>query len=73
MVSGEDEHPGTDQLISDVSGRAGIPRTRCDACSLGKDVVAAIGDLTQLLDGFVEVAAFSLQLVNRRLASKPCL
>ena len=56
-VSGDDEHPGGDQLIANVSGRPGIPRPRGDARSLGEDVVAAIGDLAQLLDGFVEVAA----------------
>ena len=56
-ASGEDQHRGTDQLIADVSGRAGIPRPGSDASGLGKDVVAAIGDLAQLLNGFVEVAA----------------
>jgi hypothetical protein len=51
MVTGEDEHPSADQLIANVSGRAGIPRPG-DACSLGKDVVSAIGDIAQLLDRF---------------------
>ena len=37
-----------DQLITEVSGRAGAPRSGSDACSLGQDVVAAIGDLAQL-------------------------
>jgi hypothetical protein len=41
-----------------VSGRAGVPRPGSDACSLGKYVVTAIGDLAQLLDGFIQVAAF---------------
>jgi hypothetical protein len=50
-VSGEEEHPGADQLITNVSGRAGIPEPGVDACNLGKAVVTAIGDLAQLLDG----------------------
>jgi hypothetical protein len=41
----EDEHAGTDQLIADVSGWAGIPGARSDPGGLGQDVVAADGDL----------------------------
>jgi hypothetical protein len=40
-----------------MSGRAGIPEPGSDAGSLGKDVVTAIGDLAQLLNGFIQVAA----------------
>ena len=44
--------------MADTGGRPRVPRPGSDACSLSQDVVAAIGDLAQLLDGFVEVAAF---------------
>jgi hypothetical protein len=57
MVSGDDEHPGTDQLIADMCGRPRILRPGSDASSFGKDVVAAVSYLAQLFDGFVEVAA----------------
>ena len=40
-----------------MSGRSGVPGPDSDAGCLGKDVVAAIGDLAQLLDGFIQVAA----------------
>ena len=56
--AGEDQHSGADQLMPDVSGRVGVPISCSDACGLGQDVVAAIGDLAQLLDGFIEAAAF---------------
>jgi hypothetical protein len=52
-----DEHPGADQLIADVSGWACIPGARGDPRSLGQDVVASVGELAQLFDGFVEVSA----------------
>jgi hypothetical protein len=55
-AAGEDQHRGADQLIADVSGRTGVPRPGSDAGGLGKDVVTAIGDLAQFLDGFVQVA-----------------
>jgi hypothetical protein len=54
---GADEHPGADQLIADVGGWAGIPGAGGDASGLGKYVVTAIGDLAQLLDRFVKIAA----------------
>ena len=57
VASREDQHPGTDQLIADVSGWAGIPEARGDPGGLGQDVVTAVGDLAQLFDRFVEVAA----------------
>jgi hypothetical protein len=44
--------------MADVSGRAGVPTPGSDARGLGQDVVAAIGDLAQLLDGFIEATAF---------------
>jgi hypothetical protein len=37
--------------------RPGWHTTCIDACGLGKDVVAAIGNLSQLLDGLIQVAA----------------
>ena len=55
VASREDQHPGT--LIADVSGWAGIPEARGDPGGLGQDVVTAVGDLAQLFDRFVEVAA----------------
>ena len=42
--------------MADVRRRAGV--TSSDASGLGQDVVAAIGDLAQLLDGFIKAAAF---------------
>jgi hypothetical protein len=38
--------------MADVRRRAGV--TSSDASGLGQDVVAAIGDLAQLLDGFIK-------------------
>jgi hypothetical protein len=55
-ASGENQHRSADQLIADVSGRVGLPRPGSDARGLGKDVVATIGDLTQLLHGLIQVA-----------------
>ncbi len=52
-----DEHPSADQLIADVSGWAGVPGAGGDASGLGEDVVTAVGELAQLFDGFVKVAA----------------
>jgi hypothetical protein len=37
---------------------AGLPGAGSDAGGLGQDVVTAVGDLAQLLDGFIQVAAF---------------
>jgi hypothetical protein len=37
---------------------AGVPGTGCDARCLGEDVVSAVGDVAEFLDGFVEVATF---------------
>jgi hypothetical protein len=48
--AGEDQHSSADQLIADVSGRAGIPISGSDASGLGQDVVTAIGDLAQLFE-----------------------
>jgi hypothetical protein len=55
-ASGEIQHRCADQLTADV--RPGVLGPRSDACSLSQYVVAAIGHLAQLLDGFVEAAAF---------------
>jgi hypothetical protein len=41
-----------------MSGWPRVPRPGLDARGLGKDVVAAIGDLSKLFDGFVKAAAF---------------
>jgi hypothetical protein len=67
-TSGEDQHPGADQFIANMGGWAGVPRPGSDACSLRKDVVTAIGNLAQLLNGFIEVAA--LRGVTHRRAVK---
>ena len=42
-ASGEDQHPGGDQLMANVCGRPGVPRSRGDPSGLGQDVVSAIG------------------------------
>lgn len=55
-ASGEDEHPGCDQLMADMRGRPGMPRTCLNAGGLGQDVVAVVGDLAELFDCFIEVA-----------------
>ena len=51
-----------------MSGRAGVRRPSSNACGFGQDVVAAIGDLAQLFDRFIEVA--SLGGVPHRAAVK---
>jgi hypothetical protein len=43
--------------MADVSW-PGVPEPGGDTCSLSQDIVAAIGDLAQLLDGLIQVAAF---------------
>jgi hypothetical protein len=52
-VSRDDEHPGADQLIADMGGWSGIPGAGGDPGGLGKDVVTAVGDLAQLLNGLI--------------------
>jgi hypothetical protein len=52
-ASRQDEHPGADQW----EWPAGIPRPGSNARGLGQDVVTAVGDLAQLFDRFVKVAA----------------
>jgi hypothetical protein len=56
MAAGHDQQSGGDQLMSDVSGRPRVPRTRRDAGRLSEHLIMAIGDLTQLGDGFIEAA-----------------
>jgi hypothetical protein len=41
-----------------MRGRPGVPGSGFDAGSFGEDVISAACDLAQLLDGFVQVAAF---------------
>jgi hypothetical protein len=43
--------------MTDMGGRPRVPGTGGDACDLSEHMVAAIGDLTQLGDGLVKVAA----------------
>jgi len=49
-AAGEDQQPGADQLITDMSGRPGIPRPGSDARGLSEDVVTTISDLAQSAD-----------------------
>jgi hypothetical protein len=51
-ATSKDEHPGTDQLIPDVTGWAGISGARSETGGLGQNVVTAVGELAQLFDGF---------------------
>src|SRR5215204_6556485 len=53
----EDQHSGADQLVAHMGGWTGIPRARSDPGSFGQDVVTALGDLAQIFDCFVQVAA----------------
>jgi hypothetical protein len=55
-ATGQNLHPGGDQLVSDMSGRAGIPRAGGDARSFGKYVVATVSDLAKLRDGLGKIA-----------------
>jgi hypothetical protein len=50
--------PGGDQLMANVCGRPGVPRSRGDPCGLGQDVVTAIGNVSEFLDRFIKAAAF---------------
>jgi hypothetical protein len=59
--------PGGDQFMANVCGRPCVPRSRGDPCGLGQDVVAAIGDVSEFLDRFVEVAALLARAVRRLL------
>ena len=76
-VFAEHEHSSGNQLRADVCRRPCLPRPSSDAGSLGKDVVGPIGDLAQLLDGFVEVAcsaasAWPSSYGTRRASSATC-
>jgi hypothetical protein len=64
-ASGKDQHPGADQFIADVSGPTAYQGPGNDPSDLGKDVVTAVGELAQLLDGFVEVAPFGGRIAWR--------
>jgi hypothetical protein len=57
VAASHDQHSGSDQLMTDMGGRPRVPGTGGDACGLSEHMVAAIGDLTQLGDGLVKVAA----------------
>jgi hypothetical protein len=50
-ATGQDEHPGSDQLVSDMSGRTGIPRARSAAAvtALQRDRGLAERSLLSLL------------------------
>jgi hypothetical protein len=58
MAAGHDQQPGGDQLMTHMGGRPRVPGTRGDAGRLSEHLIMAIGDLTQLGDGFIEAAPF---------------
>jgi hypothetical protein len=43
--------------MANVCGGPGVPRSRGDPCGFGQDVVTAIGDVSEFLDGLVKAAA----------------
>jgi hypothetical protein len=58
MTCGHDQHSGGHQLMTDMRGQPRVSGTRGDAGRFGEHMIMAIGDLSQLGDGVVEVAAF---------------
>ena len=47
-TAGKDEHAGGDQLVTDMSGRAGVPGSGGDAGGFGEDMIATVTDLAEL-------------------------
>jgi hypothetical protein len=71
------QHPGADQLKADVSGWAGIPRSRGDSGGLGQDVVTVISYLaspqlaTDLAkDNFLQAATYCSEVECRMSRSR---
>jgi hypothetical protein len=50
--------PAATRLMTHVRRRPRVPGTRGDTGRLSEHMVAAVGDLAQLLDGFIKAAAF---------------